>query len=240
VNVDADFVECIESPEAEETAQEDREIAMLKRFSSIGEDATAAFVKLFSEADADATVVPEDSGLPSEKMVGNAVSEGTPETSDEEARRAVYSKDAIHSYDITDYIPNPKTLVFGAIKFIGLKGAKETVEHLGKEALEGAGKAATRGINPTQKGLAHVAARHLPGGAKIAGKSLFGASEDISALARAAQGVTPVLQRGGNFARTLDAGRGIGIDRATGQATSFYTVITNAADELITMFPGRP
>jgi hypothetical protein len=37
-----------------------------------------------------------------------------------------------------------------------------------------------------------------------------------------------------------NAGRQIGVDRATGQATSTYTVITNAAGELITMFPGVP
>jgi hypothetical protein len=50
----------------------------------------------------------------------------------------------------------------------------------------------------------------------------------------------PVLQRGGNFERVVDAGRTIGVDRASGQPTSIYTIITNAADELVTMFPGRP
>jgi hypothetical protein len=49
-----------------------------------------------------------------------------------------------------------------------------------------------------------------------------------------------VQQAGGNFQRVVEAGRIIGIDRATGQPTSIYTVITNAADDLITTFPGVP
>ena len=80
----------------------------------------------------------------------------------------------------------------------------------------------------------------MPGGLQSAGKSLFGAGENVSALTRAAESVTPVLQRGGNFERIVNAGRVIGVDRVTGQATSKYTVITNAAGELVTMFPGKP
>lgn len=57
---------------------------------------------------------------------------------------------------------------------------------------------------------------------------------------RGANGVGRVQQAGGNFERVIDAGRNIGMDRATGQPTSVYTVITNAADEPITTFPGRP
>lgn len=82
--------------------------------------------------------------------------------------------------------------------------------------------------------------RHVAGGARTAGKSLFGAGEDTAALVRSASGVQRVPQAGGNFERVIDAGRTIGVDRATGQPTSIYTVITNAADDLITAFPGRP
>ena len=95
-------------------------------------------------------------------------------------------------------------------------------------------------ITVTKRGLAHTVARHMPGGARTAGKSLFGAGESVSALAQAAESVTPVIQRGGNLARIMNAGRVIGVDRATGKATRIYTVITNAVGELVTMFPGTP
>jgi hypothetical protein len=88
--------------------------------------------------------------------------------------------------------------------------------------------------------LQHVLDRHVPGGPLSAGKSLFGAGEDLSALICKAEGLAPVPQAGGNFARIVNAGRIIGIDRATGQPTSIYTVITNAAGDLITAFPGVP
>lgn len=47
-----------------------------------------------------------------------------------------------------------------------------------------------------------------------------------------------ILQRGGNFQRIVDAGRTVGIDAITGQATSKFTIITNKAGDLITAFPG--
>jgi hypothetical protein len=103
-------------------------------------------------------------------------------------------------------------------------------------AAEGAAEA----INIGEKGLAHVLARHFPGGVPAAGKSLFNVGETVPGLVRAAEGVTPVLQRGGNFQRIVDAGRAVGIDRATGAATNLYTVITDAAWKLVTTFPGVP
>jgi hypothetical protein len=59
-------------------------------------------------------------------------------------------------------------------------------------------------------------------------------------LIRSASMAQSVQQASGYFERIIDAGRTIGIDRATGQPTSTYTVITDAADNLITAFPGRP
>jgi hypothetical protein len=48
-------------------------------------------------------------------------------------------------------------------------------------------------------------------------------------------------QAGGqNYQRVVDAGRPIGFDVVTGRATSVYTVITNAANEVVTAFPGLP
>ncbi len=99
---------------------------------------------------------------------------------------------------------------------------------------------AARGISITARGLSHVVERHTVAGALTAGKSVFRPGEDVAALVRRAAGVQPVRQVGGNFERVIDAGRTIGIDRSTGGPTSVYTVITNAADELITAFPGRP
>ena len=100
------------------------------------------------------------------------------------------------------------------------------------------GRATIAGTNDS---IAHVLARHFPGGAQTANASIFNAGERIPALLRAAEAVRPVAQRvGPNFQRIVDAGRTIGVDRATGQATRIYTVITNAMGELVTMFPGLP
>ncbi len=49
-----------------------------------------------------------------------------------------------------------------------------------------------------------------------------------------------VRQAGGNYQRIVNAGRIIGVDRVTGKPTSVYTIITNAAGDLITAFPGTP
>ena len=72
------------------------------------------------------------------------------------------------------------------------------------------------------------------------GKSLFHAGEDIQGLIKTAESVAPVPQAGGNLERVVDAGRTIGTDRATGNATSTYTVITRPNGDLVTAFPGKP
>jgi len=95
-------------------------------------------------------------------------------------------------------------------------------------------------INFTGKAAAHIAKRHLPEGAKSAGRSTFGQGENIPDLVRRAESVPPVPHPNGNFERIVDAGRTIGTDRNTGQPTSTYTVITDAAGDLVTAFPGRP
>jgi hypothetical protein len=97
------------------------------------------------------------------------------------------------------------------------------------------------GIRITERSLAHIAARHSVGGARNAGASLFRPGEDVAKLVREAQWIVPVKQaKSGNFGRVAHAGRVIGTDRATGQLTSTYTVITDAAGNLVTMFPGVP
>ncbi len=110
----------------------------------------------------------------------------------------------------------------------------------GKSPFHSSAANAARGINVTERGLVHVLASHTAEGASNVGKSLFNVGEDAAALVRNASSVQRVQQARGNFERVVDAGRTIGIDRVTGQPTSVYTVITNAADDLITAFPGRP
>ena len=53
------------------------------------------------------------------------------------------------------------------------------------------------------------------------------------------ESVPAVAQAGGNFERIVDARRVIGMTRE-GNPTTVYTVITNARNELVTAFPGRP
>jgi hypothetical protein len=96
-----------------------------------------------------------------------------------------------------------------------------------------------KAVNLGSKGLAHVLAGHIAGGAESAGKSLFNNASDLAALATNASAVAPVPS-GRNFVRVVDAGTPIGIDRATGQATSAYTVVTNRAGDVVTMHPGVP
>lgn len=95
-------------------------------------------------------------------------------------------------------------------------------------------------INVTTKGTNHTLARHFPGGAKTAGKSIFNSGESISDLVTAAQHVAPATQANTNLVRIVDAGRTVGIDVATGQPTSVYTVVTTSTGNLVTMHPGVP
>jgi RHS repeat-associated protein len=102
------------------------------------------------------------------------------------------------------------------------------------DIVPGGGKAVSLG----GKGLSHIMARHLAGGAESAGKSIFHKADELSRLATEALSV-PAVPSGRNFARVVDAGREIGLDRVTGQATSWYTVITNKAGDVVTMHPGK-
>jgi RHS repeat-associated protein len=97
------------------------------------------------------------------------------------------------------------------------------------------GKAVSLG----ERGLAHVMARHIAGGAESTGKSLFNSASDLSVLATNASAAVPVAS-GRNYVRVVDAGSSIGVDRATGQATSVYTVVTNRGGDVVTMHPGVP
>lgn len=95
-------------------------------------------------------------------------------------------------------------------------------------------------INITEDGLTHVFDRHLADGSLSAGKSLFSDNVTITRLIGDADAVVPITQGNGNLAYVVNAGRAIGVDRVTGQATSVYTVITKPGGDLVTAFPGSP
>jgi hypothetical protein len=97
------------------------------------------------------------------------------------------------------------------------------------------------GINATEKGMRHVLERHIVNGIpEFAGKRKFATGVNIRELIQQGTQTPMVRQANGNFARTFDAGRAIGIERASGQATSTVTIITAPNGNLITMFPGVP
>jgi hypothetical protein len=98
----------------------------------------------------------------------------------------------------------------------------------------------SEGIVVTAEGIGHVLERHgFESLAVDASKFLEGA--DIPALIRQANSVAPEAQSFGlNFQRIVNAGRIIGTDITTGNPTSFYTVITDRANKLVTTFPGFP
>ena len=79
----------------------------------------------------------------------------------------------------------------------------------------------------------------LFGGAQTAGKSIFAPGTNIREVVKAAEAINPVRQANGNFSRIVDAGRTVGMT-FQGAATHIYTVVTNAANELVTAFPGLP
>jgi RHS repeat-associated protein len=98
------------------------------------------------------------------------------------------------------------------------------------------------GITLSAEGLEHVATGHMVGGAlaAVGKKSIFNAGEDVQGLIKAAESATPTRMGGGDFVRSVDAGRPIGIDRATGAPTSTYSVITKPNGNLVNAFPGKP
>ncbi|MDZ4279752.1 MAG: hypothetical protein U1C04_03145 [Hydrogenophaga sp.] len=121
---------------------------------------------------------------------------------------------------------------------------EEAAEFAAEEGLKMAaggalGKVLSR-ISITERGLTHVKDRHTIGGTRTIGKSVFSEGEDIAGLVRAAEKVQAAPQAGGNLQRVVDAGRIIGTDRATGQPTTLYTVITDSSGDLVTAFPGVP
>jgi len=139
-----------------------------------------------------------------------------------------------------------------AVSFLGDLGnsLKNKLKSLaGQGAIQGGLALATDGLAPEAEGaitigeeaLEQVVERHTVEGALNAGKSIFNEGEEITGLVRGGESVSPTRQSfGRNFQRIVNAGRDIGVDRSTGNPTSFYTIITNAKNGLVTMFPGVP
>jgi RHS repeat-associated protein len=88
----------------------------------------------------------------------------------------------------------------------------------------------------------HVIKRHTASGVDSAGKSIFtGRTSDIRQLVKDAAGHPRTLQRGtNNYQTVIQTDRIVGVDWVTRQPTNTYTVITDAAGNLITAFPGVP
>ncbi len=105
-----------------------------------------------------------------------------------------------------------------------------------------AGPATGNAINITSQGMLHIQENHtLTSNVPFeTGRSFFYNPKEISGLIQKAQNVPAQLQEHGTYSRVVDAGRQIGWDRATQGATSFYTVISDKAGNLITSFPGLP
>jgi hypothetical protein len=120
---------------------------------------------------------------------------------------------------------------------LGRAAAAEAAVQAGTAAVTGG---VGNGITLAARGVAHVERFHTANGAATAGKSVFNAGEDVLGLILAAGTREGAEQAGGNVVRTMNAGRIIGIDRATGRATSIYSVVTSRRNVLITAFPGMP
>jgi hypothetical protein len=116
----------------------------------------------------------------------------------------------------------------------GDDGVRFIAQH-GDEAID-----VLRGIDIPSQRLQHVLDRHVPGGAQSIGASAFLAEEDVVGLIHRAEAAIPVMQPNGRFARIVDAGRIIGIERITHNPTSVYTVIVDHLGDLVTAFPGLP
>jgi RHS repeat-associated protein len=127
---------------------------------------------------------------------------------------------------------------------LGIGADALTIGTIGTGACTGGGcQQAQKMLNPTinitSKGINHVIDGHTIGGINSAGKSIFNSNIDISALIKSGTQQAMKLQSNGNYQRVYDAGKKIGIDQS-GKQTSWITIITNKAGELITSHPGTP
>jgi len=95
-------------------------------------------------------------------------------------------------------------------------------------------------IEVTPSAWQHIMDRHTVGGARSAGTSIFNPGEDIRALIKKAELITPVREENGYLKREFDAGHIIGTDPATGKQTSRCRVIATQSGKLVTAYPVAP
>ena len=136
-------------------------------------------------------------------------------------------------------IPGGSGIVRGS-----LRGAERAAA---RAAAKDAARALGSITNPALRNLEARLAEHvlpLHGFESVADlgmKSRFGADVNVAQLIRdAAQGSFAFQESTGNFVRIVNAGREVGIDRATGSATTFYTVAVDVLGNLKTAHPGVP
>jgi hypothetical protein len=63
---------------------------------------------------------------------------------------------------------------------------------------------------------------------------------DIEKLIIDSSSIPKTIQSGGNYERIVTHSDVVGIDRTKNASTNVYTVITDAQDNLVTAFPGKP
>ncbi len=93
-------------------------------------------------------------------------------------------------------------------------------------------------VSPSR--MSHVVNNHTINGSNNLGKSIFIENVNIEQLIVSSSNIPKRLQGGGNYERVVESGVVVGIDRTKNAQTKVYTVITDAQDNLITAFPGRP
>ncbi len=97
-------------------------------------------------------------------------------------------------------------------------------------------------IEVTKSSWQHVIDRHTAGGAKNAGASTFYGGEDIKALIKQAEIVTPEIEPNGYVSREYDAGHTVGYDdyrydKRKNKQTSTIKVIATQNGKLVTCYP---
>lgn len=124
----------------------------------------------------------------------------------------------------------------GAEEFAKLEAKNLTGGIIQKEA---SNLILNEGINVTEEGFTHVMKRHyLEGFFPKKSKFTMGVREIVGLIKNSAQVPKRILTNSGNFERVIDAGRVVGIDGFTQQPTTMMTIITNAAGDLQSAFPG--
>ena len=94
-------------------------------------------------------------------------------------------------------------------------------------------------IEVTNSSWQHIMARHTVNGSQNAGASVFYPGEDIKALIKLAELITPTQESNGYYSRDCDAGHSIGYDGARYPKTTSFKVIATQSGKLVTAYPTK-